>query len=98
MLYSGPIDPRPVFRRSAVAGVVTILVVFLFAGLENLISAFAASRFELTGAIPGWIAAGSIALALGPLHRFVERTLGRWLGGARPEEAPAAPPRIGVEE
>lgn len=65
----GAIDPTLLFRRTTIAGGLTILGLFFFSGIENLATDLITSTVGLPDWAGTWIAGGLVALAFAPLYR-----------------------------
>lgn len=87
MFRAGAFDPALAIRRTAIAGVVTTLLVFLFAGVENLVQGWLGARLGFGDRLGGLLTGGTIGLAAGPLQAYVSRTVERLLtrAGVVPE-------------
>lgn len=79
MFRAGALDPALAIRRTAIAGVVTTLLVFLFAGLENVVQAWLGEGLGFSDRFGSLITGGVIGLAAGPLQARVGRVVGRML-------------------
>ena len=73
LFFYGAIDPRLTIRRTAIYGVLTGIGVFVFAGIETIISDRLAARLGFSPSIGSWIAGGTIALAWRPIHGWLTR-------------------------
>jgi hypothetical protein len=81
IFYAGSVDPGLVLRRSTVYGALGALGILLFAGLEDVLSDWVASRIGLPG-IVGSLLAGSVAAGVMiPLKKSVDRIASRVLPG-----------------
>jgi hypothetical protein len=81
IFYAGSVDPGLVLRRSTVYGALGALGILLFAGLEDVLSNWMASRIGLPG-IVGSLLAGSLAAGVMiPLRKSVDRIASRVLPG-----------------
>lgn len=93
VLYRGAIDPGLAIRKTALYGALGTLLLFVFAGVENVVADLVAERLGFGRSIGSWIAGGTVALAFGPLRDRL-RALGARL--AR-ESEPAAAPATGAD-
>jgi hypothetical protein len=80
VFYHGAIDPQLVLNRTSVYGVIGVLAVVVFAGVENLLEDQVIRWLEVPKPAIPWIASGTVALAFLPLHKWVEPRLERVVG------------------
>lgn len=92
VFFAGAIDPRLAVRRTAVVGAVGVLMVFVFAGAEQLIQDRLAGWLGLSDHLGGVLTGGTVALTFDPIRRWVERIAGRVLGPPEATPAPLAEP------
>jgi hypothetical protein len=89
MFFSGALDPSLAIKRTAIYGVLGILTVFIFAGVENAVNGYLTQWIHLSESASGMIIGGTVALTIEPikhhLTKFSERILSRW--GIAPEPA-----------
>jgi hypothetical protein len=78
MFYSGAIDPALVLRRTAVYGSLGVILIFLFAGVEDLMAQRLAGLLGLPASSSTWIASGTVALAFALLQKRVKRVVDRF--------------------
>lgn len=78
---SGALDATLVIRRTAVYGLLGGLLLFLFAGLEEVISDALLARLGLPQGLGTWLAAGTAALAFRPVKGLLERSVGASIAG-----------------
>ena len=69
----GAVDSALVFRRTTIAGGFAILALFLFSGIENLVTEFLVARLGLPDTLGTWVAGGFVALAFTPAYRWAEK-------------------------
>lgn len=60
-------------HRSAIAGTLTVVILFAFAALEDTITDLVISRVGLPDAVGTWLAGGLVAISLNPLYRWLEK-------------------------
>jgi len=87
IFYEGFLDPRLVIRRSTIAGVLAVVVVALFALVDEAFSRALAAVAPAAGGVGSWVAVAVTALAVAPLHDRVRRRADSWMATI----APAAP-------
>lgn len=91
MFYAGAVDPALTVRRTAVAGLVGLGMVVLFATIEQVLQGWLGHRLGLSDRMGGILTGVVVGLAFEPLRSrtaaFVERVL-------TPREAPAAAPAL----
>jgi len=78
----GAIPAGLLFRRTTLTGGVTVIALFFFAGLEDLVTDLVLSRTSLPDATGSWVAGGLVAVLLSPLYRRLERGLNASRRGA----------------
>ncbi len=97
MFRAGALDPALAIRRTALYGLVGIVMVFLFTGAEQFIEEVLATHLGLGSKASGMLTGGTVALAFEPIkHRIaalVDRGLTRL--GIRPDHLPT--PHAGDE-
>lgn len=69
----GAIDPRLAIRKTTIFGAVGALSLTLFMAVEGTASMQLMSMLNLPGNVAPWVAGSSVAVAFGPLRRWVER-------------------------
>jgi hypothetical protein len=89
MFFAGAVDPDLAIRRTAVAGIAGVVAIFVFAGVEQLVQEYLATRLGLSDHLGGVLTGGVVALTFDRVKSGVERRLGhRHAGGVAPEPAP----------
>ncbi|MCI0432312.1 MAG: DUF1207 domain-containing protein [Gemmatimonadetes bacterium] len=83
ILYTGALDPSLAVQRSTVYGVLGVLGVIAFAGIENALSSAVEQRLGLPGFVGSMAAGAIIAAVLLPFRRPIGRAVGRRFGRAR---------------
>ncbi len=68
IFYSGLFDPALTLRKTAVYGLLAIVLTIVFAGVESAVSATVVARFGLPNAADTWIGGGVVALLFGPVR------------------------------
>jgi class 3 adenylate cyclase len=76
LFYNGALDPRLTIRRTSVYGAMGVLTLTLFMAVEGTASMQVMSVLNLPNGVGPAVAGGSVALAFGPLRRWVERRTG----------------------
>lgn len=71
----GAVHSDLVFRSTTMAGALTVLALFAFAGFENLVTDLVFARIGLPAAVGTWVAGGLVAVLLNPVYRWMERRL-----------------------
>lgn len=98
----GAFDAHVVVRKTALYGVLGPTVLFLFAAIENLVASQVAAALGLSESAGAWIAGATIAVAIGPLHDRLRRTVDniavRLEQVAPPDAAPNTPAERIVDE
>jgi len=77
ILYSGAVDPRMALRRSTIDGIAAGVGLIVFAGLENVLSAWVESRLGLPGTMGSFLAGTIAASVFLPVHRGLTRRSGK---------------------
>ncbi|HEX6939105.1 MAG TPA: hypothetical protein VF158_06805 [Longimicrobiales bacterium] len=77
VFYDGALDSTLIVRRSAVYTGFGVLLTFIFAGVENLVSSHVSTQLGLPDGASSFVAGGSAALAFGALRKTVHRLSGR---------------------
>ena len=84
----GAVEPALVIRRSTITGLMSLLLIFLFAGAESLISDQVSPLVGLPQTFSSAVAGGIVALAFVPLNTGLKRLADRYLpavgGSAEP--------------
>jgi uncharacterized membrane protein YecN with MAPEG domain len=97
MFWAGAVDPALAIRRTAVAGLLGLMMVVLFATLEQALQGWLGQRLGLSDRAGGILTGVAVGLAFEPLRTrtaaLVERVLSR--GSRAAVSAPS--PAIGVE-
>jgi hypothetical protein len=81
LFYAGSVDPGLVLKRSTVYGALGALGIVLFAGLEEVLSEWVASRMGLPGMVGSLLAGSLTAGIMIPLRKTVGRAASRILPG-----------------
>jgi hypothetical protein len=71
----GAVHSGLLLRRTTIAGGLTVTILFVFAGLEDVLTDLVVSRIGLPDAAGTWLAGGLIAISLNPLYRWLEKRL-----------------------
>jgi len=74
ILYSGAVDPRLALRRSTINGIAGFVGLTVFAGLENVLSAWVENRLGLPGTVGSFLAGALAAGVFVPVRRGLERS------------------------
>lgn len=94
VFYDGALESALVVRRSAIYSAFGVLLTFVFAGVEGLVSNHLVIRFGLPNGASSFLAGGAAALAFGALRGLVGRVAGGRAALARPAaNSSAAAPR-----
>lgn len=94
VFYDGALESALVIRRSAIYTAFGVLITFLFAGVENLVSSHLTARLGLPNVASTFLAGGAAALAFGALRGLVGRLAGgRATLSPRAANSAAAAPR-----
>lgn len=80
VFFSGAFDPALVLRRTSLYGIMVVMLAFIFAGIESLVESRLTARFELPEGVGTWVGGGVVALAVGPIHAWLRRAIGRVAG------------------
>lgn len=91
IFYDGAIDPALVIRRTALYGAFGVVLTFLYAGVENVVSSALAERLGLPERSASWIAAGAVALVFGFARHGIARFLRHVVSPLTPTEKPQTP-------
>jgi hypothetical protein len=98
MFYAGAVDPELAVRRTAVAGLVGLMMVVMFATVEQLLQGWLGHRLGLGDRAGGILTGVTVGLAFEPLRArtaaLVERLLTPGSAVSAPVEAVAAVPRV----
>jgi hypothetical protein len=73
VFYRGALDPSLLLRKTALYSALTIVLIFLFAGLENVMASYVTRLIGWSGAAGTWIAAGLAAAVIAPLHHWLKQ-------------------------
>lgn len=91
MFFAGAIDPALAIRRTAVVGLLSVLMLFLFAGVEQVIQEYLGAWVGFSERVGGVLTGGTVALLIDPVRdrvtQLVRRAEARW--GATPPETEA---------
>ncbi|HET7321741.1 MAG TPA: hypothetical protein VFI96_04530 [Longimicrobiaceae bacterium] len=91
MFFTGAFDPRLAVRRTAVVGAVALVMIFLFAGAEQLMQDEISRWLGLSDHVGGVLTGGIVALSFEPVKKRVDRVVDRLLGGMTAAGAAEAP-------
>lgn len=75
ILYKGALDPVLAIQRTLLYGGLVIVMVFLFSGLENLLTNYVVESLGFPSGWGAWIAGGLVALVLAPMHETLARRI-----------------------
>jgi hypothetical protein len=92
MFYAGAVDPELAVRRTAVAGLVGLAMVVMFATLEQALQGWLGARLGLGDRAGGILTGVTVGLAFEPLRARTAALVERLLAPAAP--APAAAPGV----
>lgn len=87
MFYAGALDPSLAIRRTAVIGMVGISMIFVFAGVEQVVQQLLGDWLGMSDRFGGMLTGGIVALTFDPVKTRAGALVERWLG--RNGEAPA---------
>lgn len=73
ILYQGALDPVLMIQKTLLYGGLAVVLVFLFSGLENILTNYVVNYLGLPSGVGGWIAGGMVALILGPMQEAMAR-------------------------
>jgi hypothetical protein len=93
MFYAGAVDPALAIRRTAVAGLVGLAMVVLFATLEQALQGWLGERLGLSARAGGIVTGVGVGLAFEPLRTRTAALVERVLGRAAAPETPVLPAR-----
>ena len=95
VFYHGALEPSLIIRRTFIYSVVFIITVFVFEGFENSMTAIFSEQLgeETPTWLTGLIAAGSVALALGPIRHRCDAIVARYFPAPSSGAAEAEPTR-----
>jgi hypothetical protein len=100
MFYAGALDPALAIRRTAVAGVVGLTMVVMFATLEQVLQGYVGQWLGLSDRAGGILTGVGVGLTFEPLRArtsaFVERVLARWTSTPSAASSPATAPLAAV--
>jgi hypothetical protein len=74
----GIFDPRLALRRSVLWGGLSVLLVLLFAVVEEATQSLVLHRLDIGSPVGGWVGGAAAALAFTPLRARLERAIGHW--------------------
>jgi hypothetical protein len=94
VFYKGSIDSELMLRRSFIYSVVSVVFVFLFAGLEGLLENLLDQRAALPKIVSIFISGGVTALIVAPFHERLRRLASRILPKPQPSEDGQAVPHV----
>jgi hypothetical protein len=73
ILYQGALDPVLMIHKTLLYGGLAVVLVFLFSGLENVLTNYVVNYLGLPSGFGAWIAGGMVALILGPMQEAMAR-------------------------
>lgn len=88
VLYHGAIDSALALQRSTIFGILGAIGIFLFAGVENALSALVERGLALPGFLGPMLAGGIVAAILIPVQRKVSAAIARRTTSDNPVPAP----------
>ena len=77
VFYSGAIDPELVLKRTTVYGALAVMFLFVFAGIEGLVSELVERSLGLPGLFGSALVGGFLALVIVPLRKRFSRLADR---------------------
>lgn len=77
VFYSGAIDPELVLKRTTVYGALAVMFLFVFAGIEGLVSELVERSLGLPGLFGSALVGGFLALVILPLRKRFSRLVDR---------------------
>ncbi|HUP88271.1 MAG TPA: hypothetical protein VM100_02920 [Longimicrobiales bacterium] len=77
VFYRGAIDPALLIRRTMLVGVLGPVLIFVFAGIENVAANYLAGWLHFDPRYAGWLAGGTIAVTFGPLRNRFDSLIAR---------------------
>lgn len=96
LFADGLFDPRLALRRSFVWGGLGVLLLFLFALVEEALQSLVLTRLGVASEVSAWVGGAAAALAFSPLRTRLERSAGSWLGPNRPDSDATTAPAAGT--
>ncbi len=87
----GAFDPRLIIRGTVFVGLLSVVLAFMFAVVEGLVTSQISARFDLPESTGMVVSAAIAAAVFGPLWKSVNHWVTRQLGAAVPPEALARP-------
>lgn len=90
VLYQGTVDPTLVICRTSVYGFLSVVFVFCFAALGNIVSELVEARLGLPGIVGTGLYGGGVAVLLLPFRGWTRRQAERWVPHARPTDPAGA--------
>lgn len=75
ILYSGAFDLRPLINKTTIYGGLFLTLTLLFATVEEVAENVLAQRLQLPDGVGTWMGAAVIALAMGPVHKKLDKTI-----------------------
>lgn len=91
VFYHGAVDPALALRKTTVYGAMAIAAVFLFAGLESLVSELLEEGLGVSGLVGSIVVGGAVALAIAPLYGKLRAVAERFLPRYSRPETPNKP-------
>ncbi len=77
VFHSGAIDPELVLKRTTIYGALAVMFLFLFAGIESLVSELVERGLGLPGLVGSMLVGGFVALMIAPLRKPLSRLADR---------------------
>lgn len=77
VLLQGAVGPELVIRQTTMNGALVTVLVFLFAGVEELVSDFVGERVGIPSDLGSFVAAGVAAVVFRPLQRILKKVADR---------------------
>lgn len=75
IFHAGAFDPSLTLRRTALYSTVVLILTFVFAGVESIVSSATIERLGLPEAADTWVGGGVAALLFGPIRDRLDRFL-----------------------
>lgn len=77
VFHSGAIDPELVLKRTTIYGALAVMFLFLFAGIESLVSELVERGLGLPGLVGSMLVGGFVAVMIAPLRKPLSRLADR---------------------
>ena len=91
---SGAFDVRPLIDKTALYGLLGIVLLFLFGGVEVALGDFVLAWAGAPTGASTWIAGGTVAIVFGPLRTTFKKRVDHWLHDTLPATLLAEGPRV----